>query len=141
LTLDAAPGTDWVESYARWHDLPPASIRWHRAIVERIGPPHVAARVRDGAGRLVAIGLAVADGPWVGLFDLVTAPELRSRGIGRALLGGLLGWGAGEGASAAYLQVEEPNERARGMYGHSGFATAYRYWYRVASSFPSPHAG
>lgn len=141
LSLDGDAGADWADAYSRWHGLPADAAARHLAIVGRIRPPRAAARLRDGHGRLVAIGLAVADGPWTGLFDLVTDPERRGRGLGRALVGRLLAWGAARGAAAAYLQVEERNRGARRMYGHLGFAEAYRYWYRVAPDRPPPGAG
>lgn len=136
LSLDGDAGADWADAYARWHGLPPSSAERHLAIVRRIRPERAAARVRDAGGRLVAIGLAVADGPWTGLFDLVTDPELRGRGLGRGLVRHLLAWGAARGAAAAYLQVEERNRGARRLYGHLGFVDAYRYRYRAAPDPP-----
>ncbi len=41
---------------------------------------------------VIACGLAVVEGPFGGVFDLVVAPALRSQGYGSALLGDLLRW-------------------------------------------------
>ena len=83
------------------------------------------------AGKPVAYGLAVVERGMVGLFDIVTVPEARRRGIGRLLVKSLLAWGRTQGASASYLQVLGRNDAARGLYGGFGFAEAYRYHYRL----------
>lgn len=79
----------------------------------------------------VAWGLGVVERGYVGLYDIVVAPELRGIGLGRRVVSSLMAWGCGEGAHSAYLQVREENEVARSLYGALGFETAYRYTHRV----------
>ena len=67
----------------------------------------------------------------VGLYDIVVAPDLRGRGLGRRLVAGLLAWGARAGAGRAYLQVRETNAPAVALYRSLGFTLAYRYRHRV----------
>ena len=75
-------------------------------------------------------GLTIAEDGWAGLFDIVTAPSARRRGLGRRMVDGLL-HGAWElGAHHAYLQVGADNLAARRLYAHYGFTERYRYWYR-----------
>jgi ribosomal protein S18 acetylase RimI-like enzyme len=88
--------------------------------------------VRSG-GEPVAAGLAVADAPWTGLFDLATAPSARRRGFGTALLRQLLVWGAERGAPEAYLQVVSGNGPAEALYAREGFRETYGYAYRVST--------
>jgi ribosomal protein S18 acetylase RimI-like enzyme len=102
-------------------------------IVARIRPAAAfATLVEDGAD--LAWGLAVAERGYVGLFDIVVDPKARGRGLGRAIVTTLMGWGHGEGAHSAYLQVRGSNEVALGLYGSLGFSEAYRYTHRVEAS-------
>jgi N-acetylglutamate synthase len=80
----------------------------------------------------VAWGLAVAERGYVGLYDIVVAPDLRGLGLSRTLVTSLMAWGREQGATRAYLQVRETNEVARALYRSLGFADAYRYTHRVA---------
>ncbi|MEF2145547.1 MAG: GNAT family N-acetyltransferase [Desulfovibrionaceae bacterium] len=66
-----------------------------------------------------------------GIYDVATRPDLRRRGLGTALVTGLLEQAVHLGAHTAYLQVVETNIPARSLYSGLGFAEAYRYWYRV----------
>lgn len=76
-----------------------------------------------------AVGLAVHDGEFVGLFDIVVAEDQRGNGYGRALVTSLLSWGVVQGAKTAYLQVVTTNKPARNLYESLGFRTHHRYWY------------
>ena len=69
----------------------------------------------------------------MGLFDLVTAPELRRRGFGTRLVAELLEWGRGRGAARAYLQVVAGNADAVRICERAGFHPAYPYHYRVST--------
>ena len=111
----------------------PAAERAARAaLFARIRRPLTFA-VRAVGGVPIAGGLAVVDGPLVGIFAMRTAVTARQAGHGRAVLGRLLGWGRAMGARAAYLQVEEENEPAVELYRSAGFRRLYGYRYRVAS--------
>jgi RimJ/RimL family protein N-acetyltransferase len=79
-----------------------------------------------------AIGRAVVENGHIGLFDVVTRPDRRRRGLATDITLALLAWGARSGAARAYLQVVPSNEAACRLYDRLGFRQAYRYWYRVA---------
>lgn len=78
-----------------------------------------------------AIGVAVLDGGWVGLYDIVVDPERRGQGEGRRISETMLAWAAARGAERAYLQVTDSNEQAIRMYDRVGFTDTYHYWYRT----------
>lgn len=131
LTFDAHPvATDeWHERFEAWNDVPPARSALHRGILDRV--EHGAFGVVREDGELRACGLAVRDGDWVGLFDLVVDPAHRNRGLGTVLLRGLGGWGTAAGATDSYLQVMDRNAGARRLYARLGFVDRYPYWYRT----------
>lgn len=79
-----------------------------------------------------AVGRAVPQGRWLGVYCMAVEPHARRRGLGGAVLRTLLGWGRRRGADAAYLVVTEANAGARALYEREGFAVAGRYHYRVA---------
>ena len=67
------------------------------------------------------------DGRWAGFMAVEVAPEHRRRGLATAVMAALARRALDEGASAAWLQVEEDNEGARALYDGMGFATHHRY--------------
>jgi ribosomal protein S18 acetylase RimI-like enzyme len=81
---------------------------------------------------VVACGLAIADGDYLGLFDIVTAVNHRRKGYGLALTTSLLAWGLGMKTRFAYLQVMTNNVPAKQLYDRLGFQEIYPYWYRIA---------
>ena len=116
-----------------WLHLTNISIG-HWANVEKllgnILPSHCFLRLEE-AGQTMAVGLAVYERGYVGLFDIVTNPAFRRQGWGRRLVVELLRWGQAQGANTAYLQVATPNTAALQLYAGFGFREVYRYWYRV----------
>lgn len=84
-------------------------------------------------GQIVACGLAVQQGEYVGLFDIVIDPACRRLGYGEALLLHMLKQAAEDGARVAYLQVLADNAAALSLYAKLGFTEKYKQWYRVKS--------
>ena len=102
-----------------------------REILSRIAPATGFGEIRRD-GRIVAVGLGVADGDWLGLFEITVDPEHRKQGLGHRLTESLLGWGRERGAVRSYLQVVADNAPALALYDRLGFTRAYTYWYRRA---------
>jgi GNAT superfamily N-acetyltransferase len=84
------------------------------------------ARVGD-----VAVGRGVVVGDWLGITAMITVPQARRRGHGRAILHALARWGAARGCAHAILQVERGNEAAFALYGGAGFVAHHDYRYRI----------
>jgi N-acetylglutamate synthase len=121
----------WLDAYGSLTGMSEAARRLHGAILRAIPLPCAYAVIGTPNAPL-ACGLAVVEDDVMGLFDVVTAPDARRRGHGRELVSSLLAWGESQGARFAYLQMVEDNHPARGLYVGLGFATLYRYWYRIA---------
>jgi ribosomal protein S18 acetylase RimI-like enzyme len=120
-----------------WFDL------WHRvhghgapgpdrANLDRLAHPAGYVTVFS-AGRVIAVGRAVAESGWTGLFGLATLPEARGRGAGRELLRALAAWAREQGTPNLYLQVESRNAPANALYATSGFTEVMAYHYRARS--------
>ena len=102
------------------------------APLRRIGPAAAfAAATHCPGGPASAVGFAVAERGWLGVFQLATAEDRRGRGLGTAVLGALTAWGSSQGALRTYLQVEVGNERARAWYARLGMTAGYEYRYRT----------
>jgi ribosomal protein S18 acetylase RimI-like enzyme len=120
---------EWLEHFCALKGGPTQN-KMHEAILQRIIPKQCFA-VLTVASQVVACGLAVLEGGYVGLFDLITAENQRRQGYGQALVFNLLQWAKSNGATKAYLQVETNNAPALKLYAKVGFSELYQYWYRV----------
>ncbi|MCW2777987.1 MAG: GCN5-related N-acetyltransferase [Frankiales bacterium] len=86
---------------------------------------------REGA--VVGVARGVAQGPWLGVFQVGVLPAHRRGGLGRELLSALWAWGEEQGTTTAYLQVGRDNP-GRGLYAGMQVAGSYRYRTRPAPS-------
>lgn len=82
---------------------------------------------------VVAVGRAVADTGWAGLFGMATRARARGRGAARGVLAALARWADANGADHLYLQVERDNAAAVRLYEGMGFGEVSGYHYRVAT--------
>lgn len=121
----------WVREAAQSYGGDKADDTLLIEIVSRIRQPAAFATLSLDEAH-VAWGLAVAERGYVGLYDVVVAPDLRGLGLSRALVTSLMAWGRAKGARRAYLQVRESNDVARALYRSLGFTDVYRYTHRVA---------
>jgi len=131
VVLTAGPDADWRALYRyRGQPLPPQGL----AVLT--GPPVRAFAAVRSRGRTLAVarGTTTPDGPraWLGVTSVEVHPDARRQGLARALLAALAGWGAGAGATDAYLQVTWDNAAARALYASAGFTDHHGYAYRRA---------
>ena len=124
----------WERANAALHgdvqDARERVLAYGRAIHSLKGPA-TAAVAPPEPGQAVAIGFAVADQGWTGIFGMGTRPEARRRGAATAVLHTLAQWAVDHHAARLYLQVEESNSAARTLYERAGFVETYRYHYRT----------
>ncbi|WBC02219.1 GNAT family N-acetyltransferase [Micromonospora sp. WMMA1976] len=129
VTLADAPADDWLAIAAgRKGGLPDAA----RQVLT--GTPRVRfAELRED-GRLLAVGrgTVTGEGRWLGVSLLETVPQARRRGLAAAVVRALAGWGAAEGATHAFLQVEQSNTGAVALYRGLDFTTHHTYLTRIA---------
>jgi GNAT superfamily N-acetyltransferase len=108
-----------------------SSAQQRNAYFERLkeSPLKTRALLAHIDGRPVGVGTIMLEDGLAGVFSMVTAPDMRARGVASAILALLLTWAWEHGAAHAYLQVDGENHRALGVYRKFGFATAYTYHY------------
>jgi ribosomal protein S18 acetylase RimI-like enzyme len=73
---------------------------------------------------LVATAMAGHDGHRGWVYYLAVAPDLRSRGLGRAVMRAAEEWLAAQGVVKVQLMVRDTNAAALGFYEHLGYAAA-----------------
>ncbi|MEU1517004.1 GNAT family N-acetyltransferase [Streptomyces sp. NPDC005811] len=78
-------------------------------------------------GAPAAIGRCVVDGRWAGFGAVEVDPEQRRKGLATLVMAALARRALDEGASAAWLQVEEENAGARRLYAGMGFSAHHAY--------------
>lgn len=127
IRVDDHPPREW---FAVRHAV--SGGRAERATLARVRRPSGYACAPDGEAP-VAVGRAVADDGWAGVFDLATLPRARGRGAARGVLAALAAWAAAQGAETMYLQVEGDNAPALRVYDRAGFRERYVYHYRTGS--------
>jgi N-acetylglutamate synthase len=128
--LAETPSAEWLAAYhyrGRAGGLPPGAAeliaRHDRALFLSI---------RDGE-RTVAIGRGATDEGWVGITAVEVDPDHRRRGLGRAVLAGLVSQARDRfGANRVYLQVVATNQPALSLYLTAGFWHHHDYRYRTA---------
>ncbi|MER5635819.1 GNAT family N-acetyltransferase [Kitasatospora sp. NPDC002227] len=128
VRLSRTASESWFERYHRVGGGPEAEAAARELLH---GGPSVwfATVPAPGGGAPLAIGRCVVDGPWVHFGALETAPEARRQGLATAMTAVLAARAAEEGATGAYLQVEEDNTAALALYGRLGFTTSHTYHY------------
>ncbi|MFD8730938.1 MULTISPECIES: GNAT family N-acetyltransferase [Streptomyces] len=126
VRLSRTPDEAWLARYQRFSTPGPHVLR-----VLGSGPSvwfaTVAGGGEAGGDAPAAIGRCVVDGRWAGFMAVEVAPEHRRRGLATSVMAALARRALDEGASAAWLQVEEDNGGARALYDGMGFAAHHRY--------------
>ncbi|MFI1185279.1 GNAT family N-acetyltransferase [Streptomyces californicus] len=122
VRLTREPDAAWLSRYQRFSTPGPQVLR-----VLGSGPSVWFAAVAGDGDAPDAIGRCVVDGRWAGFMAVEVAPERRRRGLATAVMTALARRALDEGASAAWLQVEEENEGARALYDGMGFALHHSY--------------
>lgn len=120
----------FVEVVGTMRGSPPSQRAAH---LERIAqsPHDIRPLVAWREGRPVASGVLSVEDDVAGLFDIVTEPAHRGRGIGTEVVATLLSRAWERGARTVFLQVTEANAPAIAIYRRFGFGTIYRYHYRA----------
>lgn len=129
VRLERDVDEQWLSRYHRSG----GAVGPHLLRVLRSGPSTWFATVPDdgaaGGEGPAAIGRCVVDGRWAGFMAVEVAPGHRRKGLARAVMAALARRSLDEGASAAWLQVEDDNTAARALYTAMGFTPHHGYRY------------
>ncbi len=112
----------WLRRYKRFGVPGPHVLK-----VLASGPSVWFASVPGSGDSPAAIGRCVVDGRWAGFMAVEVDPAHRRQGLATAVMTALSRQALAEGASAAWLQVEDDNDGARSLYDGMGFAAHHAY--------------
>lgn len=130
VEVAAEPTDGWFDIWFGVMASDPSARATARRILEQVGPVSgYATLVLDGTP--VAVGRAVAERDWAGIFGMATLPAARRRGAATAVLASLAAWAQAHHARRLYLQVSSGNQDAERLYRRAGFATHHDYRYRT----------
>jgi len=119
---------EWFDTYTSASGYVESSLPIRRGILSRIGPAANFLLLKQG-DLPAATGLGVVERGWLGVFCVVTAPELRRQGLAGSVMHTLAAWGKAQGAEHVYLQVMDDNLPALVLYERLGFEQLYQYYY------------
>ena len=128
----STPVDEWIEAYVRLNQVSSSNVAALGEILQNI-VADTNFMILTHQQQPVSCGLAVLEGDYVGLYDIVTDPHRRKQGFGSELVLSLLAWAKQQGANKAYLQVMLSNEPGLKLYTKLGFREIYQYWYRVSN--------
>lgn len=133
----------WIEAYGEAGDEADGVARrrmvGYRQLLGSLSHPSIVVHAAI-EGAPAGVGFGVAQGEWMGVFGMATAPSRRRQGVARTLLAALAGAALDLGVTSLYLQVERDNAPAKELYGSAGFESASRYHYRTLDSTLRPAA-
>lgn len=130
LQIEARPEAEWIAGVAALQSGVKSHAGNLAAIVEKIRLPAAFATWLV-EGEPVAFGMAVAERGMAEIGLICVDPVHRGRGLGRRIVAGLMGWAGAMGSHSAYLQVEQGNAIALGLYRSLGFRQLYAYETRL----------
>ena len=125
-TLSATPSAAWASVYtAEGFDPVDGANRVQLLSRSR----HVVYAHVSENGQALAAGTGSISQGWLSIHGMRTAPGAQGRGLASRILAGLAAHAAAQGVQRVFLQVEDDNLVAQGLYRKAGFATAWRYHY------------
>lgn len=120
------PTDAWL---AAWRAVTTRDVSAERDLLSRVEHPSAYA-FAEVDGQVVAVGRAVAENGWAGVFGMATLPHARGQGAARSVLAALASWAAAREADRMYLQMEKTNTTAFRLYERTGFRELSTYHYR-----------
>ena len=125
-TLSATPSAAWASVYTA-DGFDPVDGANRVQLLSR--SRHVVYACVSEGGQALAAGTGSISQGWLSIHGMRTAPGAQGRGLASRILAGLAAHAAEQGVRRVFLQVEDDNVVAQGLYRKAGFATAWRYHY------------
>jgi ribosomal protein S18 acetylase RimI-like enzyme len=125
-TLSATPSAAWASVYTA-DGFDPVDGANRVQLLSR--SRHVVYAHVSENGQALAAGTGSISQGWLSIHGMRTAPGAQGRGLASRILAGLAAHAAAQAVHRVFLQVEDDNAVAQGLYRKAGFATAWRYHY------------
>jgi ribosomal protein S18 acetylase RimI-like enzyme len=119
----------WLTALGNLSNYSHAAIDGQEQIIKRIPFKTKAFCYGALANQIVAVGLAIIERGYLGIYDLVVNPNNRRQGIAQSLIAEMLQWGKGNSAKHVYLTAQGDNFGAIALYNRIGLKDRYHYRY------------
>ena len=119
----------WLTALGNLSNYSHATIDGQEQIIKRIPFKTKAFCYGELDNQIVAVGLAIIEREYLGIYDLVIHPNYRRRGIAQSLIVKMLQWGKENSAKHVYLTVQGDNFGAIVLYNKIGLKDRYHYRY------------
>jgi len=126
--LDTAPSARWASVYTA-EGFDPIDGANRVQLLSRSRHVVYADAGQGDDGQALAAGTGSISQGWLSIHGMRTAPSAQGRGLASRILARLAAHAAALGVRRVFLQVEDDNLVAQGLYHKAGFATAWRYHY------------
>jgi ribosomal protein S18 acetylase RimI-like enzyme len=130
VSLESVPSPQWWDAWAARDGRtdhasapPPAA----RAVMT--GSPDQLFALLEVDGAVVGVARVAFARRWAGVAALHVAPEHRRNGVAMQIMGALADASRARGIRSMYLQVEQANSPALGLYERLGFSVHHEYRY------------
>jgi GNAT superfamily N-acetyltransferase len=124
------PNAEWFAAMSALQNHSGEQAATYRRIVGQVAIPGAFAVLAD-EGEAVALAYGALHNGLLCYESVVTCGRRRRQGYGRRIVTALAGWGKGQGAVGACLEVEARNAAALALYDAVGLKReVYRYHYR-----------
>jgi len=127
----ADPWSGWLDAFIATAQAPALVRSQLGAVLRGLKSPALFARIDDAADIPAAFAMGVVEDGYVGIFEVLCAPNARRQGYGKRAVAHAMAWGFAQGAHTAYLQVALDNAPALPLYANLGFVPLYGYHYRI----------
>ena len=125
-TRSTTPSKEWASVYTA-NGFDPVDGANRVQLLSR--SRHVVYACVSEGGQALAAGTGSISQGWLSIHGMRTAPGAQGRGLASRILAGLAAHAAAQGVERVFLQVEDDNVVAQGLYRKAGFGTAWRYHY------------
>lgn len=127
VTVEATLTSRWLQAYARQRAVVPDATD---AVLTGSGG-QLFLSTTDRSGEITAVARVSVHPGWAGLSALWVDPQRRGQGLGRTVLHAVGLLARQRRLASVFLQVEDANTTAVGLYETEGFRTHHGYGYLV----------
>jgi len=134
VTVSATPSAPWASVYTA-DGFDPVDGANRVQLLSR--SRHMVYAHASEGGQALAAGTGSISRGWLSMHGMRTVPSARGQGLASRILAGLAAHAAAQGVHRVFLQVEDDNPVAQGLYRKAGFSTAWRYHYWRVTGIPA----